>query len=127
MIDTIFNYATGHQINDLSGRSAKLQASARCRVRVSNNVAIATELPDNPGMSVTNAAGLLAMQVCQFYEIEPQKLIWIEHYPEAPDCSEESFDRVQFTFTLGALSDPRWKRISKDEAEQLLCSSGVTF
>ncbi|MGB3298592.1 MAG: hypothetical protein WBA76_10015 [Phormidesmis sp.] len=81
-----------------------------------------SELPDNPGMSVTNAAGALAMQVCQYYEIEPQKLIWIEHYPEEP-THEETFDRVTFSFDSGRLADPQWRRIAKEEAHQLLQST----
>ena len=119
MIDTTFNYATGQQLSDLSGRSQTLQSSARCRVRVNGNVVIATELPDNPGMSVTNAAGPLAMQVCQFYEIEPKNLVWIEHYLEEPD-EKERFDRVSFSFDSGRLVSPRWRRISKEEVAQLL-------
>ena len=119
MIDTIFNYATGHRLSDLSGQSVNLQASARCRVRVNNNVVVATELLDNPGMSLTNAAASVAMQVCQYYEIPPEQLVWVEHYPEETG-HEETFDLVHFSFDLGKLSAPRWKRISKEEVQQLL-------
>jgi hypothetical protein len=47
-------------------------------------VVIATERPDNPGTSVTNAAEELASQVCQRFDIDPDKLVWIESYPADP-------------------------------------------
>jgi hypothetical protein len=43
-------------------------------------VAIATEMIDNPGTSITNAAEYLASFVCDCFEIDPDKLVWIEHY-----------------------------------------------
>jgi len=47
-------------------------------------VVIAIELPDNPGVSVTNFAELLATMVCHRFGINPVKLVWIEHYPPDP-------------------------------------------
>jgi len=41
---------------------------------------IATEREDNPGTSITNVAEHLASNVCVRFGIEPEKLIWIEHY-----------------------------------------------
>lgn len=74
MIDEIFYY--------------KVKANsfpAHCRVRINGNTVIATELPDNTGMSITNAAEEVAMLVCQFYEIPIAQLVWIEHYPKRAD------------------------------------------
>lgn len=50
---------------------------------------IATELSDNPGVSVTNFAEGLATLVCRRFSIDPEKLIWIEHYPAdlCPICA----------------------------------------
>src|SRR6266567_3180108 len=56
-----------------------------CRIRVfkedDRRVVIATELPDNPGTSITNAAEMIATELwrrvgrlCEY--------TWIEHYPE---------------------------------------------
>lgn len=45
---------------------------------------IATELSDNPGMSITNAAEYAASEVCRQLEIDPYQLVWIEHYPPDP-------------------------------------------
>ena len=118
MTNEIFNYAPTHNLRDLLGQSVKLQGSARCRVRISGNTVIATELPDNPGMSITNAAASVAMQVCQYYEILLDRLVWIEHYPGELD-HEETFDLVHFSFSDGLLSVERWQRLSINEAEQL--------
>jgi hypothetical protein len=43
-------------------------------------VVIATEVKDNPGTSITNAAEHLAYWVCVEFSIDPSKLVWIEHY-----------------------------------------------
>src|SRR5438552_13682293 len=43
-------------------------------------VVIATEVKDNPGTSITNAAEHLAYWVCIEFSIDTSKLVWIEHY-----------------------------------------------
>ena len=74
MIDEIFNYATAHQlVNSVTDVIGKLQGQARCRLRINGSVVVATELPDNPGQSITNAAPVLAIQVCKYYEISPNR------------------------------------------------------
>lgn len=121
MIDETFNYATQHGLHDLLGQTTKLQSNARCRVRILGSTVIATELPDNPGMSLTNAAASAAMQVCQYYEISLEQLVWIEHYPEETG-HEETFDLVHFSYNNSLLNVERWQRISKAEAENRLVS-----
>lgn len=119
VIDEIFNYATAHQLlNQVADVIGKLQGQARCRVRINGNVVVATELPDNPGQSITNAAPVLAMQVCKYYEIAPDQLIWIEHYSHQSN-HEETFDLIEFTFDGTVLSPPEWRHLSKHDVEQL--------
>ena len=119
MIDEIFSYATRHSLKDSQGNSARqLQGSARCRVRINGRTVVATELLDNPGMSITNAASIVAMQVCQFYEIPLDELIWIEHYP-SQSKREETFDRVHFNNNNGSLSLDEWRPLSSEEATRL--------
>ena len=63
-------------------------------------VVIATELKDNPGMSITNAAEYVATEVCRHLRIDPTRLIWIEHYGyPVPGESKRvrTYDRVTFT------------------------------
>ena len=56
-------------------------------------VVVATELQDNRGTSVTNAAEYLASYVCDLWSIAPDTLVWIEHYGYGHD---RTFDRVTF-------------------------------
>lgn len=122
MIDEMFNYATHQRLQHLSGQATTLQNQARCRLRINSHTAIATELPDNPRMSLTNAAAAVAMQVCQYHEIPLNELIWIEHYPEELG-QQETFDLVHFGFENSRLKLERWQRISKATAEQLFGES----
>lgn len=58
---------------------------------------IATELPDNSGTSVTNAAEHLASFVCDSFGIAPGRLVWIEHYGASPGVrKDETYDLVTF-------------------------------
>lgn len=63
-------------------------------------VVVATEVVDNASMSITNAFELLATDVCARCGIDPNQLVWIEHYgypvPENP-MEARGYDRVQFT------------------------------
>lgn len=85
---------------------------------------IATELPDNPGMSLTNAAASVAMQVCQYYEISLKQLVWIEHYPEETG-HEETFDLVHFSFNNSLLNVEKWQRLSRIEVDQMFTPLSV--
>ena len=38
------------------------------------------ELPGNPGNSITNCQETLAFQVCEAFNIPPERLVWLEHY-----------------------------------------------
>jgi hypothetical protein len=60
-----------------------------CRIRVYQlesgmTVVIATELPDNPGTSVTNWAEFLASEMRRRFVAPGGALAWIEHDPERP-------------------------------------------
>lgn len=47
-------------------------------------VAIVSERAENRGLSVTNGAEWLAAEVCRRYQLEPRRLVWLEHYPAQP-------------------------------------------
>src|SRR4029450_5467073 len=60
-------------------------------------VVICSELPNNPGGSVTNSAEVIAAGVIRANEL-PTPLVWIEHWPkEATDAEEETFELVVFS------------------------------
>src|SRR5215216_634162 len=75
----------------------------RCRVRLylpkedlDAPVVLCSELPNNPGLSVTQAAEVIAAEVISSFGLK--KPVWIEHHPpEATDGSSETFDLVLFS------------------------------
>ena len=87
-----------HPCKDAGGRPA------RCRVRIylpddvhDAPVAICSELPNNPGGSITNSAEVIAAGVIRANEL-PTPLIWIEHRPEeSTNGGKETFDLVVFS------------------------------
>ena len=75
----------------------------RCRVRVylpederDAPVVLCSELLNNPGLSVTKAAEVIAAEVISFHRLPVP--VWVEHYPpEATDGRSETFDLVLFS------------------------------
>ncbi len=59
-------------------------------------VMICSELPNNPGASVTNAIKRIAAEVIESHLL-PTPLVWIEHHPpEKMEGHTETFDMVLF-------------------------------
>lgn len=84
-------------------------------------VFVATELPDNPGTSVTNFAEHLATAMRSQYALKPEDVIWIEHYPEAKVRRKEDFDLVRFLSMEGdSFRSPVWTRISEQSVDELV-------
>jgi hypothetical protein len=79
-------------------------ARSKCRVRVyspddperDSHVVLVSELPDNPGSSVTNSAEVIAAEaMARFHLIPP--VVFVEHYPQASTGGiAETFDLVVF-------------------------------
>lgn len=76
-------------------------------------VAIVTERVDNPGTSVTNIAEHLASWVCHQFHIDPDRLVWLEHYGYASTpIPERTFDLVKFSrLPAGSMS---WSVLSSE-------------
>ena len=87
-------------------------------------IIVVTELYDtNPGSSVTSWIDKLATELIRRFEIEPEKLILIEHNPDRKSSLEffkETFDIVSFEWDGEKLINPSWKRITKAEVDNLL-------
>jgi hypothetical protein len=87
-----------HPYKDAGGRPS------HCRVRIflsddvlDSPVVVCSELPNNPGGSITNSAETIAAEVIQANELSTP-LVWIEHWPK------ESTGREEETFELGVFS-----------------------
>jgi len=112
-------------------RHPKEGIEARCRIRVyrpdeGTVIVIATELPDNPGVSITNWAEHLATEIRDTYLKQGEALIWIEHYPGRPSrydpsvTIKEEFDRVLMRWNGTAYEEPEWKSFDCKGVERLI-------
>lgn len=86
-----------------------------CDIEIIGNLVIATELADNPGMSITNAAEEVATSVCLRNEIPMDKLIWIEKY----ENFGVNYDLVQFIYNGEKLTHPHWRRLANYEVQTI--------
>jgi hypothetical protein len=120
----------------LQGRRGRL---SRCRVRIylpdddlDAPVVVCSELPNNPGGSITNSAETIAAGVILANEL-PTPLVWIEHWPkESTDGGEETFDLVVFSSyevterapylgeTRSWIGDATWKTLDRTAVEVLV-------
>jgi len=95
-------------------------------------VVICSELPNNPGGSITYSAEAIAAGVMRAYEL-PNPLVWIEHWSEeSTNDGEETFELVVFSSFevmerapyLGAtrawIADARWKALDRASVEALV-------
>ncbi len=86
---------------------------------------ICSELPNNPGGSITNSAEVIAGGVIRDNEL-PTPLVWIEHWPkERTDNGEETFDLGDFSSyeiregalpwreTRAWIGDATWKTLDR--------------
>ena len=100
-------------------------------------VAIATELADNPGTSVTNASEYLASNVCSKFGVDPRSLVWIEHYGygnrqvrtyDLVTFSERPKERIRWSGSVlryhpdgwpGYFADPVWRPMCVRDWQEL--------
>jgi len=112
-----------------------------CNLEVHQNLVICSEREDNEGTSITNMAEHLATAICKQFDITPNNLIWIEHYPPTIDdrgheLHAESWSLVFFNLTGGGIfaqdakafefSNPRWVSIEKVIVEALIDTHSET-
>jgi hypothetical protein len=111
---------------------------AHCRIRIylpedmrDTPVVVCSELPNNPGGSITDSAEVIAAEVIRANEL-PTPLVWIEHWPEESTYERESFELVVFTNYevterapyLGEdrawIGEPAWKSLDRAIVEVLV-------
>ena len=88
-------------------------------------IAVATELPDNDGTSVTNAIERIADLIREQFRVAHEDLIVIEHYLERGHVGgraeySELFSRVQFKLRGGLYRHARWTHLARAELEALI-------
>jgi hypothetical protein len=94
-------------------------------------IVICSELPNNPGGSITNSAEVIATGVIQANQL-PTPLVWIEHWPEETTDVEETFELVVFSNyevverapylgeTRAWIGDATWKTLDRAAVELLV-------
>ena len=113
------------RLYDFPGR---WEVPSRCGLKIARgrerHVVLATELDaDNPGTSVTSFCAELATRLCREFDLDPARLVFIEHCPDRGSklaVYAETFDRVRLDWDGTRFKNPDWTRISKEEADALL-------
>lgn len=100
--------------------SETAKGNCHCHLRIykvayDHAVIIVSELPDNPGRSITDEASALINLVCYKFGFAPYKIMWIEHYPAGYLKDDETYDEVMLA--AGCISS---RRISRQSLEKLL-------
>jgi hypothetical protein len=114
-IDQIYRY-----------RSLAAQRQGYCRLRIykqrnGGQTVLLTEVPNNPGQSVTAASDVIATGLVARYHLDAATTHWIEHWPAASNdkSMEDAYAEVKYTWTDGVASSPRWRRLSLARAEAM--------
>jgi len=87
-------------------------------------IIIATDLYEqNPGTSITEWNTKLAMEICEKFDLNPEKLVFIEHTPDKNtklEFNRETFFQVSFTLENGKFVNPDWNQLTKEEVDKLI-------
>jgi hypothetical protein len=121
-----------HPYKDAGGRPS------HCRIRIylpddgrDAPVVICSEVPNNPGGSITNSAEMIAAGVVRANQLLTP-LVWIEHRPEESTEGNETFELVVFSSyevverapylgdTRVWIGDATWKRLDRATVEMLV-------
>ena len=111
------------------GWGGKLQlASGKCRLRIYDlkrggarraaplrpTIIVVSDVPESR-MSVRSCAGGVATSVSRDFGIDPQRMMYIEYYPESvygergDQVISERYEAVDFNWTEGGAIQPRWR------------------
>jgi hypothetical protein len=115
------------------GSNGKWESVCRIRIYeegdravvVAADVADPVAYPNGTGTSITNCADHLARMVCETFGLDPERMIWVEHYPQRPDDKSDvptaEFSLVRFTYNprTGTFSQPSWKYLPREQAVAL--------
>ena len=83
-------------------------------------------------VGIRSCAGHIATKVTGEFDIDPNRMLWIEHYPASKYGVDpvytipEKFDLVEFVWNEGRALHPRWREMKPpmvDEIRELIESS----
>ena len=93
-----------------------------CQVTIYRDIQVVVVSETGEGMSITNAAEIIATQVVKQFGLDPKRMLFIEHYPESqrPQPYGESFALVLFTWGKYGASSPIWRHMPNPEFYEIL-------
>ncbi len=92
---------------------------------------VCSELPNNPGGSVTKSAEVIAAGVIRANEL-PTPLVWVEHWSQESTGEQETFELAVFSSyeveerapylgeTRARIGLPIWKQLGRGSVEVLV-------
>ena len=91
-------------------------------IAIYRDIQLAIVSETGEGMSVTNAAEIIATEIVKRYGLDPERMLYIEHYSEAqrPKPYGESYDLVTFTWDGKRARDPDWRHLPPAEFDEIL-------
>ncbi len=105
------------------------ESPSKCGLKIirrndGKTLAIATELyRQNPGTPVTEWCAPLATQILKNLDQKPESFIFVEHTPDLKSkltFYDETFDLVDFDWDGEKLTNPKWKRLSRESVDQMM-------
>lgn len=133
LFNGIYTYQTESTIIELFATSTNQSTAAEdavCHLRIfqdkTGTIIIVTELATNPGLSITNAAEILASKIVKQFHLNPHTTRFIEHYGQESYELEEgreradTFDEVIFSWQGKQAMDPEWRPVHTEEITNLL-------
>ncbi len=114
-------------------------ASGSCRLRIFDQkkgeskdlvlmrpvIVIVSDVPGND-MSVRSCAGHIATTVIKDFGINPQRMLWVEYYPESDYGREvvrtvpEKYDSVEFTWKGDRAIEPKWRPLKPPILDEVI-------
>lgn len=87
------------------------------------SLVVVTERADNPGMSITNAAEIVATEIVSAARdlgVDATKWLYVEHYPVSEYHDDDTYDIVEFTWINGRASRPTWRHLPRKKFAELI-------
>ena len=93
-----------------------------CDLTIYHDIQLVVATETGEGMSVTNAAEIIATEVVRQYGFDPRRMLFVEHYPEAqrPMPYGESYDLVTFTWDGARAGNPIWRHLPAAEFNDIV-------
>lgn len=139
IFDDVFNW---------EGWGGRLRlASGSCRLRVFDLrkksisgiqhirpiIAVASDIPESR-MSIKSCAGHIATRISEVFDIDPQRMIYIEYYPSTrygradPREIPEKYEWVDLTWHERKAIQPKWRELKPpllDAVKELMAETGA--